>query len=448
MDRSRIAIIDDEPIVIRELKRGLQKEPYDIETFLDSESVLKRFDEISFDVILCDLFLKGSSGMDLLKTIRKRNSQNEVILMTGYGTIDSAIEAVRAGAFHYITKPIKMAELKVLVTRALDKVALVREKEALKNALHSQGLPSEFIGKDAAMTELFGLIKKIAPLDSNVLIHGESGTGKEMVARAIHQHSDRREKPFVSFNCGGFSDELITNELFGHEKGAFTGAINTKIGLLEAAHTGTVFLDEIGEMPLSMQVKLLRFVQERTLFRVGSVKPISVDVRLIAASNKDLKKLVSEHAFRDDLYYRLNVVLINLPPLRGRRDDLPLLVRHFLNKYAGAFRKEIKGVSNEVMNIFYQYPFPGNVRELENIIERAVALSDHEEITVQDLPSDLRGLCIKQVESNNWMSLEEREKQYIEEVLIRTNYQKHVAADILGLPRTTLWRKMKRYGLG
>jgi two-component system response regulator AtoC len=447
MDRFRIAVIDDEPIVGREVKRGLSKGPYVVETFLDGESALRRFEDVPFDLVLCDLRLPGLSGLDVLKWVRRRRPQSEVILITAYGSVDSAIEAIRSGAFHYVTKPIKMAELRLLVSRALDKVTLVREKEALKEALFSQSRPAEIIGNSKAMLEVFRLIDKVVPLDSNVLIHGESGTGKEMVARALHQRSPRKDRPFVSFNCGGFTEELITNELFGHEKGAFTGATETKIGLLEAAHKGTIFLDEIGEMPLSMQVKLLRFVEERTLLRVGGVKPLPVDVRLIAASNQDLREMVQVRAFREDLYYRLNVVLITLPPLRARQDDIPLLIRPFLQKYSRAFGKEVNGVSSEVLDILSRYPFPGNVRELENIIERAVALTDENEISAHDLPSDLRELSMSSPETQTWLPLEEKEKRYIQEVLVRTNYRKSLAAEILGVPRTTLWRKMKRYGL-
>ncbi len=447
MERFRVAVIDDEPIVGREIRRGLSKGPYEIETFLDGESALRRFEEAEFDLVLCDLRLPGLSGLDVLKSVRKRYPQSEVILITAYSSVDSAIEAIRAGAFHYVVKPIKMAELKLLVNRALDKVMLVREKEALKEALFSQLRPAEIVGHSKAMLEVFRLVDKVAPLESTVLIHGESGTGKEMIARALHQRSPRKGGPFVSFNCGGFTEELITNELFGHEKGAFTGATETKIGLLEAAHKGTIFLDEIGEMPISMQVKLLRFVEERIVLRVGGVRPLPVDVRLIAASNQDLKEMVKNHAFRKDLYYRLNVVLITLPPLRARPDDIPLLIRHFLHKYSRAFGKEVKSVSTEVLDILSQYPFPGNVRELENIIERAVALSDEAEISVRDLPSDLRELSISSLETRVWSTLEDKEKQYIKEVLIKSNYRKSLAAQILGLPRTTLWRKMKRYGL-
>jgi len=447
VERFKIAVIDDEPIVCREIKRGLSREGYDVETFGDAESGLSAFEREAFDLVLCDLRLPGLGGQDVLKHIRTHYPHTEVILITGYGSVDSAIEAIRAGAFHYVAKPVKMTEIRLLVKRALDKVALVHEKEALKEALFARDRPTEIVGRSKAMNEVFRLIEKVAPLDCTVLIQGESGTGKEMVARALHRRSQRSKGPFVSFNCGGFTEELITNELFGHEKGAFTGANETKIGLLEAAHMGTIFLDEISEMPSTMQVKLLRFVEERVLLRVGGVKPLPVDVRLLAASNQDLADMVKRRAFREDLFYRLNVVAITLPPLRNRRDDIPLLVRHFLGKYSRAFAKEVKGVASQVMEILSRYPFPGNVRELENIIERAVALSEETELSVRDLPSDLQALSISSLEKNHWLSLEEKEKEYIREVLIQTDYNKHLAAEILGLPRTTLWRKMKRFDL-
>ncbi|MFZ0133938.1 MAG: sigma-54 dependent transcriptional regulator [Desulfobacterales bacterium] len=447
MERFTIAVIDDEPIVGREVKRGLAREPYVVETFLDGESALRRLDKVGFDLVLCDLRLPGLNGLDVLKAVRKRCPWAEVILITAYSSVDSAIEAIRAGAFHYVIKPIKMADLKLLVRRALDKVMLVKEKEALKEALFFQNRPAAIIGNSKTMLEVFRLIDKVAPLDCTVLVCGESGTGKEMVARALHQRGSRKNRPFVSFNCGGFTEELITNELFGHEKGAFTGATETKVGLLEAADKGTIFLDEIGEMPPSMQVKLLRFVEERSFLRVGGVKPIAVEVRLVAASNRDLKEMVAAGGFREDLYYRLNVVVIPLPPLRARADDVPLLIRHFLDKYSRTFGKEITGVGPEVLEILSRYPFPGNVRELENIIERAVALTDNTELTARDLPSDLRELAISSLDPQACLSLEEKEKQYIREVLIKTNRNKSLAAEILGLPRTTLWRKMKRYHL-
>ena len=447
MARPRIAILDDEVIVRRELSRTLEKEGYQTESFADGESALERVTEAGFDLLLCDLRLPGSSGIEVMKAVQAADPSTEVIILTGYASVESAIEAIRAGAFHYLTKPVKMAELKLLVQRALEKVALVREKEALKAALFSETRPSGIIGNSRPMQEVFRLIDKVAPLDCSVLIQGESGTGKEVVARALHDGGSRKTRPFVSFNCGGFTEDLIANELFGHEKGAFTGATNTKVGLLEAAQTGSILLDEIGEMPPSMQVKLLRFVEERTVMRVGSVQPIPVDVRLIAASNRDLKEMVRTHEFREDLFYRLNVVVIRLPPLRDRLEDLPLLVEHFLRKYGPAFGKKITGVSPEVLEVLSRYPFPGNVRELGNIVERAVALTDDAEIGLSDLPSDLRELQMSSLEARVWPSLEEQERTYIEKVLALTDGHKTRAAEILGVPRTTLWRKLRRLGL-
>jgi DNA-binding NtrC family response regulator len=441
----RVAVVDDEAIVCREIKRGLEKDRYLVETFLAGEPALNRLSQISFDLVLCDLMLRDQSGLEVLKTIKDRFPQTEVIIITGYSSIDTAIEAIQAGAFHYVTKPVKMNEIRALAARAIEKVCLVNEKEALKKALDSQSRHPRIIGQSPLMQEVFHLIDKVASLLCNVLIHGESGTGKEMVAQAIHFQGPRRDRPFMSFNCGGFTEELIANELFGHEKGAFTGAAGTKIGLLEAAHMGTVFLDEISAMPTSMQVKLLRFIQERTLLRVGGVKPIQVDARIIAASNQDLAEAVTNKTFREDLFYRLNVVCITLPPLRDRKEDIPLLVRHFMDKYTQAFSKEVKGLAPNTMEVLLNYPFPGNVRELENLIERAVALTDESIISPHDLPPDLQRLAISG--QNAWPSLEKKEHEYIRQVLIKTNYKKGLAAQILKIPRTTLWRKMKRLGL-
>jgi DNA-binding NtrC family response regulator len=446
-EKLRVAIVDDESIACRAIRRGLGQNRYKIETFGDGESLRNRMREVHFDLVLCDLRLPGINGLDVLKEVKLRHPETEVIVMTGYGSVDTAVEAIRTGAFHYLSKPIKMAELRSLVERALEKVKLIREKEMLKKALFSQSRQQYLIGHSPAIQQVLGLVKKVCSLNCNVLILGESGTGKELVARALHFLGMRREHPFICFNCGGFTEELIANELFGHEKGAFTGAFDTKIGLLEAANRGTIFLDEIGAMPTSMQVKLLRFVQERSLIRVGGIKPIPLDVRLIAAGNRDLKTAVEKKQFREDLYYRLNVVMIDLPPLRARKDDIPLLIQHFLSKYSRQFGKNVSEVVPEALKILIQYPFPGNVRELENIIERAVALTDRAALGLRDLPGDLQQLSISSLESDNWPSLEEKEKEYIKQVLFKTGHRKTAAAEILKIPRTTLWRKMKRLGI-
>ena len=447
MDRPRVAVIDDEAIVCRELKRFLEEDQCLVETFAEGKAALARMRRVPFDLALCDLRLPGQSGLEVLRKIKTRHPRTEVIIITGYSSVDAAIEAIRSGAFHFVTKPVKAAEIRSLAGRAIEKVRLVKERETLKEALFSRGPAAEIIGHSQPMQEVFRLIEKVSPLTCNVLIQGESGTGKEMVASAIHFRGPRREGAFVSFNCGGFSEELIANELFGHEKGAFTGATERKIGLLEAAHQGTVFLDEIGEMPPTMQVKLLRFVQERNVRRVGGIKPVPVDVRLISASNQDLGQAVKEKTFRQDLFYRLNVVMISLPPLRLRRDDILPLAKHFLKKYSAAFGKSVTRLDPEALDILLQYPFPGNVRELENIVERSVALAEESTLHTRDLPPDLQQLSISRMDAQEWPSMEEKEREYIEQVLIKTHHNKAQAARILKIPRTTLWRKMKKLGL-
>jgi len=447
MDPFRVALVDDDPIACREMKRSLQKDRYLVETFSDGESALNRMKQAPFDLVVCDLKLPGQNGLQVLRETKERHPNTEFIIVTGHSSVDSAIEAIQSGAFHYVTKPIKQAVLKALASKALEKVRLVKEREILKKALYEKGNQKEIIGHSSAMQEVFRLIEKLSPLTCNVLIQGESGTGKELVARALHFKGPRREMPFIPFNCGGFTEELIANELFGHEKGAFTGALNIKIGLLEAAHRGTLFLDEIGEMPPSMQVKLLRFTQERSFLRVGGTRPVEVDARIIAASNVNLSEAVKDKKFREDLYYRLNVVLITIPPLRQRPDDIPVFLHHFLSRCSQVLGKEIAGLAPEVLDVLQNYPYPGNVRELENIVERAVALADERTIRLKDLPSDLQRLSVKSLEPRDWPSLEEKEREYIRRVLMETDDQKALAAQILKIPRTTLWRKLKKHGL-
>jgi DNA-binding NtrC family response regulator len=447
--RMRVAIIDDEPIACREIKKGLgRRTDFDIETFLDGESALEKMGDSIFDLVLCDLKLPGIDGIEVLETVKQRFPETQVIVMTAYGSVDAAIQAIHSGAFHFIVKPVKMDELASLSKRALETARLVKEAQILKKILFNQSRQQYLIGHSPAIQEVLALIKRVCSLNCNVLIQGESGTGKELTARALHFLGNRREKPFTAFSCGGFTDELIANELFGHEKGAFTGAVDTKIGLLESADNGTIFLDEVNLMPLNMQAKLLRFVQERSLLRVGGTRPIPVDVRLIAAGNHDLKKEVELKNFREDLYYRLKVLLITLPPLRKRKEDIQLLIQHFLERYNRQFKKQVTGIDSKAMKILHQYPFPGNVRELENIVERAVALSDKSLITRKDLPKDLLELSFTRIDDDNDMkSLEEIEKEHIQTVLAKTDYHKGRASEILKIPRTTLWRKMKQFNL-
>ncbi|MDP3480395.1 MAG: sigma-54 dependent transcriptional regulator [Desulfoprunum sp.] len=443
----RLAIVDDEEIVCRRLSQALLREGYEVESFIMGRSFLERMLQQPFDIVFLDMRLPDLDGLEILSRIKTLRMETEVIIITGHKSVETAVEAIQKGAYHYIAKPVNLTEIRLLAKGAHDKIAMRLENLRLREALRSDSGLTSIIGNSPAIQELFALIRKVAPVDCNVLVQGGSGTGKALVARAIHQLSSKKDHPFVAFNCGGFTDELINSELFGHERGAFTGATATKIGLLESASGGTVFLDEIGEMPLAMQVKLLHVIQERQIFRVGGTKPITLDIRIIAATNKDLKHEVEIGAFREDLFFRLNVVSIALPLLADRREDIPLLLRHFIEKYSLAFHKKVSGIGPQALQILLNYSYPGNVRELENIVERAVALTDDEELGPNDLPKDLQKLEFDTLEGDGLHSLEEMERRYIMKVLESTEYNKKVAAQILGVPRTTLWRKIKMFGL-
>jgi two-component system response regulator AtoC len=445
--RLRIAVIDDEITVCRRLKPALEKDGYAVESFQKAGPFWRRMVQDPFNIIFLDLKLPDVNGMDVLARIKKRYDNVEVIIITGYGSIDSAISAIKKGAYHYVTKPFKLDEIRLLARSAKEKIGLREENRRLRETVNGQEVLKGFIGTSSAMQEIFAMIKKVAIVNCNVLLQGESGTGKELVARSIHRLSPRKNRPFISFNCGGFTEELICNELFGHEKGAFTGAAVTKIGLIESADAGTLFLDEIGEMPPSMQVKLLHVIQEKQILRVGGNTPVNLDIRLIAASNKDIKKATAEGSFREDLFYRLNVVTLRLPRLHERKDDIPMLISYFIEKYRRPFEKKIRGISHHALEILMHYNFPGNVRELENIIQRSVALAESDVIRINDLPPDLQKLEFNTLEGEGLLALEEMEKLHIAKVLDKTDYNKSLSSKILNLPRTTLWRKMKKYGL-
>jgi two-component system, NtrC family, response regulator AtoC len=440
-----IAVVDDEVIVQKRLQGALEKEGHSVKTYGSGEDFLRDLDLGNFDLVFLDVVLPGINGMEVLQQTKSRQPETEVILITGHASLDAAIGAIKKGAFHYVAKPLKLEEIRLLSRRALEHKRLVTENRQLKARLEPLDGWGEMIGVSPRMKEVFQITRKVAPLDCNVIIQGESGTGKELVARLIHRESDRRTRPFVAFNCGGFTEELIASELFGYERGAFTGAIATKIGILETAHRGTVFMDEIGDMPLSMQGKLLRVIQESEITRVGGNRPIQLDLRFIAATNKDLKRAVAKGRFREDLYFRLNVVQIALPSLMERQEDIPLLVQYFLNLFSHKFAKRINGLDKAARTVLQTYSYPGNVRELQNIIERAVALADGDTLTLADLPPDLQELA--PTPNGRWQSLEHQEREYIQKVLEYTSHQIGESARILDLPRTTLWRKMKKYGL-
>ncbi len=442
----RLAIVDDEEIVCRRLSQALTREDYEVEAFIIGRSFLERMVQQPFDIVFLDMRLPDLDGLEILSRVKGLRPETEVIIITGHKSVETAVEAIRNGAYHYISKPVNLAEIRLLAKSARDKISMRLENLRLREALRGDLGLTSIIGNSPVIEELFTMLRKVAPVDCNVLIQGASGTGKALVAREIHQLSPKKDLPFVAFNCGGFTDELINSELFGHERGAFTGATTTKIGLLESASGGTVFLDEIGEMPLTMQVKLLHVIQERQIFRVGGTKSIDLDIRIIAATNKDLKHEVELGNFREDLFFRLNVVSIAVPSLSDRREDIPLLVRHFIEKYSLAFHKQVTGIQEQALNILINYSFPGNVRELENIIERALALTDCEEIGPQDLPKDLQNLEFDTIAGDGFPTLAEMERRYVMKVLERTGYNKGLTAQILDIPRTTLWRKIKLYG--
>ena len=441
----RLAVVDDEAIVQKRLQQALIKEGYQVSTYGAAEDFLTDLLTTPFDLVFLDVILPGINGMETLQRIKAQTPDTEVILMTGRASLDAAIEAVKLGAFHYLAKPLKLAEVRHLAARALEHRRLLEENRHLKARLAPLEGWGEVIGVSPPMKEVFDIIRKVAPLSCQVLIQGESGTGKELVARLIHRESPRGDKPFVAFNCAGFTDELIASELFGYERGAFTGATATKIGILETAHQGTVFMDEIGDMPPGMQAKLLRVIQDHQILRVGGNKPIQLDLRFIAASNKDLKREVREGRFREDLFFRLNVVEIILPSLRDRKEDIPPLVQHFLAKYCRKFAKKVKGLEAPAREALMHYAYPGNVRELENILERAVALAEGDHLTLTDLPLDLREFSVTPYKE--WNTLEEQERDYIAKILAYTGHNIGQTATILSLPRTTLWRKMRKYGL-
>lgn len=441
----RLAVVDDELIVQRRLKNALVKENYQVETFGSGEAFLEAQAVEPFDLVFLDVILPGLDGMETLRRLKSQPEETEVILMTGRASLNAAIEAIKVGAFHYLAKPLNLEEVRHLARKALEHRNLREENRRLKAQLRPPQGWGEMVGLSNAMQEVFALVRKVAPLDCHVLIQGESGTGKELVARAIHRESLRRDQPFIAFNCAGFSEELLASELFGHERGAFTGAVATKIGILETAHQGTVFMDEIGDMPAAMQAKLLRVIQEGQVFRVGSARPIHLNLRFLAATNKDLKKEIQEGRFREDLYFRLNVVQISIPALRDRPEDIPLLIHYFLSRYGLKFAKRVKGLETPARQALMAYSYPGNVRELENIIERAVALAEGDVLTLADLPAELQEYSLTPYQE--WPALVDQEREYIAKVLAYTHYNIGQTAQILNLPRTTLWRKMKKFGL-
>ena len=451
-----ILIVDDEKNYTLILSAILEEEGFETLTANSGDEALKILKNSDVDLVLADMKMPLMDGIELLKNVKEKDPDLPVIMMTAYGTVEKAVEAMQKGAYNYILKPFDNESLIVYVKKAVEMYAVVKENRQLKTSMSSRYSFGNIIGKSKPMQDVFEIITKIAPTSATVLIEGENGTGKELAAKSIHFNSPRRDKPFVAVNCSALSENLLESELFGHEKGAFTGAVSMKKGRFEMADKGTLFLDEIGELSPSLQIKLLRILQEKTFERVGSTKTISIDIRIIAATNKILKDEVKKGNFREDLFYRLNVLYVVLPPLRERAEDIRLLTNHFMEKYADERKTgvPIKGMDQKAERLFYEYKWPGNVRELENVIERTIILCPGEIITVDDLPQNFKenaynALHLNGIPANAKLSetLVNIEKQMIKRALkISNNVQAH-AAKILGIGKSGLNQKIKKYKL-
>jgi len=448
----KVLVVDDDKNVRRMIEINLEKEKrYEVIHASNGESCLHQLQEDVPDIILLDLQLPGIDGIETLKRIREFSSKIPVVMISGHGTIETAVKSMKLGAYDFITKPFSADRLKITVKNALDNSALRNEVDRLRAELHEKYQFKNIIGQSGAMQEVFKAVSKVINSDVTVLLQGESGTGKELIARAIHYESEkRRNKPFVAVNCSALPESLLESELFGHEKGAFTGATQRRIGKFELANGGTVFLDEIGEMSPALQVKVLRVLQEREFERVGGNELIRVDVRIISATNKDIEEAVRKGEFREDLYYRLSVFPIRIPPLRERKEDIPLLAYHFLKRYAARENKEVNKISAEALELMMAYHWPGNVRELENAIERAVILASTDEIVPSDLPPVVRAIGEKRAyEADKTLSswIEKLEEEALRKALLECEGNVSKTARMLGIGRATIYRKAKKYGL-
>ncbi len=460
-ERKQVLIVDDEPNLRKILSAQLTRDGYDALTAEDGEQGLHLLREHHIDLVITDLKMPKVDGMTLLKRALEIEPELPVVLITAHGTIDTAVEALKRGAFDFVTKPFDKDEVRQIVAKALK----TRELRGADATPAPSGARFGIIGTSTGISELYAILERVADTPTTVLITGESGTGKELVARALHEHSSRKDKPFIKVNCAAIPKELIESELFGYERGAFTGAVASKPGRFELANGGTLFLDEIGEIPIEMQVKLLRALQESEFERVGGIKTIRVDVRLVAATNRDLKKLISAGTFREDLFYRLNVVPIRLPALRERTSDIPLLADHFLKKFNERLRKKVEGVDADASEVLVAYPWPGNIRELENVIERAVLFCDETKLHAKDLPPDVRGIPVIAnvplpeadlqaalageggLKEHVKVAMSRLEKELVSRALQQTNSNVTHAARLLKISRKGLQLKMKELGL-
>ncbi|MCH8969110.1 MAG: sigma-54-dependent Fis family transcriptional regulator [Planctomycetes bacterium] len=447
-----ILVVDDDAIILDSLGEFLRLEGFDVDQAGDTRSALEKLARGNFKLVISDVNLPDSDGFELLRAIRQKHPEVVTILITGYGTIESAVDAIKLGAYDYLTKPIIDDEVKLAVERALQQQALLAENRTLKDQLAKRTGLEQIVGLDYKMAKIFELIESVADSRVTILLTGDSGTGKSLIARAIHQHGTRRDQPFIEVNCGAIPESLLESELFGHIKGSFTGAIADKDGKFKAADGGTIFLDEISTASPGLQVKLLRVMQERQFEAVGSNETLTTDVRVLLATNVDLQKEVEAGRFRQDLYYRINVITIELPPLAQRQSDIPLLAQHFLNKYNVEFQKRIASIDDAALELLQQHDWPGNIRELENVLARAVVLTKKPTIGVDDLPPNFQQAATLRTGKSYQLqslqdALEEPEKHIIEAALRANNWNRQATADALKINRTTLYKKMKRYDL-
>ncbi len=448
-EKTRILVVDDELVIRESLSDWLAESGYEVKAVEDGYKAIEETRKGIWDVLFVDLKMKGPNGIEVLQDIKKINKDLPVVIITGYPTVDTAVRAMKEGAYDYIVKPFNPEEIDLIIRNIIAHQKLVKENLFLREELKKRYKFKDIIGKSRAMQDVLALVRTVAQSSTTVLIQGESGTGKELIARAIHSSSPRENKPFIAVSCAALPETLLESELFGHEKGAFTGAVAVRKGKFELADKGTLFLDEVGDMSQKTQSHLLRVLEEREFTRIGGSKNIGVDVRVISATNKSLESLVEEGTFREDLYYRLNVVTIQVPPLRKRKEDIPLLVEHFAKKYSIENGKDIDFIDEDALNLLMKHNWPGNVRELENSIERAVVVAKRGYIGLEDLPPSLRGekeelLSVPTI-TGAGTSLEEIEKRHIISVLKANDWNIKKSADILGINRTTLYNKMKKY---
>jgi len=443
---AHLLIVDDDPVTLNLLKEVLSKEGYRAVTALSGEEAIAMGTDHAFDIVITDVRMGEKDGMEVLRSFKRFSPETTIIMITAFGSIETAIEAIREGAFDYVSKPFKLEEIKFTVRRALEQRRLLQENKFYRQELLTQYQIKNVVGRTPQMFQVYKTIAKVADTKSTVLLYGERGTGKEMIARSIHYNSLRNSRPFIPVDCASLVETLMESELFGHVRGAFTGAHTTKKGLFEEADGGTIFLDEVSQLSLSMQAKLLRFLQEHEIKRLGGIESTKVDVRIIAATNQPLEPLVKDGKFREDLFDRLNVVTVTLPALRERKEDIPLLANHFLQRFTEENHKNISHISPEVFEVLVRYSWPGNVRELEHTIERAVILSIHPIILPEDLPRKILGEIGDRevVPSEKSPSLKEVEKRYVLQVLQETKGNKKKAAEILGITRATLYQILEK----